>query len=264
MRMYKYQLTNITLSGWLSIVDSDKPIVIVIHGIAPNSKAKEESLLVHNILAKANINVLNIDLRNYGSSSKTGSFIKLGQTEYQDVIAAAHWLVTQKKFHPKQIGVAGLSLGAVTSAIAFSKDDNISALWLDSPFTNFNTMVAHELSRYGLVYHSFIKESINYVADLIFGFKPSNHSVIDAISNAKHRAIYITQGIADKRIPITHAEYFINKAKEKKVDIHHWLVKDEDHLFTMFNKTEEYQKNITDFFNNALSTKTELRQQNAD
>lgn len=244
---------QIKLSGWLSFVDQNTPIIIVVHGISPNSKGKEEAVLLHNIIAKAGFNVLSIDLRNYGSSSKTGAFIKLGQEEYQDVIAAAKWLREVKKFRPQQIGVAGLSLGAVTSAIAFSRDPNISAIWLDSPFTNFGTMVAHELSRYGLGYHRFIKQSIHIVSSYIFGFDPGKRSATDAITNANNRAIFITQGTGDQRIPISHAQDFIRQAHAKNAKLESWLPEGSDHLDALFTQPKQYQQRLADFFNKHLA-----------
>lgn len=251
---------NINLSGWLTIIDEHKPVIIVVHGISPNSKAREETVLLHNIIAKAQLNVLSIDLRNYGNSSKTGYFIKLGQDEYQDVIAAAKWLRQHKKFTAKQIGVAGLSLGAVTSAIAFSRDPNISAIWLDSPFTSFSSIVAHELSRYGLAYHDFIKKSIHIIANKLFGFDPSKRSAIDAITHAKNRGIFITQGTLDQRIPLTHAQHFIAIAKSKNVNVESWFTDGYDHLDTLFKQPELYQKKIADFFLKYLETTPSLPQ----
>ncbi len=245
---------NIDLSGWLSIVNPHKPIIIVVHGISPNSKAREEAVLLHNIIAKAELNVLSIDLRNYGKSTKTGYFIKLGQDEYQDVIAAAKWLRLNKKFTAKQIGVAGLSLGAVTSAIAFSRDPNISAIWLDSPFTSFSSIVAHELSRYGLAYHDFIKKSIHIIADKLFGFDPGKRSAIDAITHAKKRGIFITQGTHDRRIPLSHAQHFIAVANSKNVNVESWFTEGYDHLDTLFKQPKEYQRKIADFFFKHLET----------
>ena len=246
---------EVTLSGWLTIQDSSKPVVVIVHGIAPNSKAKDEAILLYNLLAKAKFNVLSIDLQNYGQSTITSNFIKLGQTEYLDVLAAVQWLIQKKDFHPSQIGVAGLSLGAVTSAIAFSKDPNISALWLDSPFTNFNTMVAHELSRYQLHYHTFIKQSIDLYSQWLFGFQPAKLSAIDAIKEANGRPILITHGKKDTRIPISHTLEFITTALKKKANISYWLVGNEGHLEALLNQPEHYQKNLVKFFSKHLADK---------
>ena len=246
---------DVRLSGWLTMQDATKPIIIIVHGITPNSKAKDEAILLYSLLAKAKFNVLSIDLQNYGQSTITSNFIKLGQTEYLDVVASVQWLIEKKGFHPSQIGVAGLSLGAVTSAVAFSKDPHISALWLDSPFTNFNTMVAHELSRYQLHYHDIIKQSIDMYSQWLFGFQLAKHSTMDAISHANGRPILITHGKKDNRIPISHAIEFINTAQKKKANVSYWLVANEGHLEALLNQPEHYQKNLITFFSQHLTNK---------
>ena len=60
---------DIKISGWLFNHHSNRPIVIVVHGLFPNGKCKPESNLIASLLLEKNINVLTIDLRNYGNSS---------------------------------------------------------------------------------------------------------------------------------------------------------------------------------------------------
>ena len=242
----------VTLSGWLSIVNSKAPIVIVVHGIAPNSKENDESILISSFLAKNGINTLNIDLRNYGHSTETGNFIHLGQTEYRDIIGAFNWLQTEYHFLPEQIGVAGLSLGAVTTAIAFKHDKRIQAIWLDSPFTDFNNMFAYELSRHGFRYSKFLEMSVDQIAKTFIGFQPGNHTVLNALKNADGRAIYLTHGIEDNRIPVYHARKLIDDAKNRNVSLRYWLVDKVDHLDAMFRYPYLYQRNITKFFKKNL------------
>ena len=118
--VFPSRMANVAIHAWYTKVDPRAPVVIVVHGIRPNCKNAYESLLVSGMLAHGGINVLNIDLQNHGDSTKYSNFIGYGQREYLDLLGAYDWLRTQG-YSSNQIGLMGLSLGAVTSAIALAK-----------------------------------------------------------------------------------------------------------------------------------------------
>jgi len=79
---------DIKINGWLFNYYKDAPVVIVIHGIFPNGKCKPESNLIASLLIKRGINVLTIDLRNYGQSDIVSAYEDLGLKSYNDVLGA--------------------------------------------------------------------------------------------------------------------------------------------------------------------------------
>lgn len=235
-----------TIEGWYIEVDPKAPVVIVSHGIRPNCKAASEPLMLSAMLAKSNINVLSIDLQNYGNSSHNSNFIRYGQTEYLDILGAYDWLKNKKHYNSNQIGIAGISLGAVTSAIAFSKEPGIKALWLDSPFIDFDSMINYELNKNNLP--SFFKYGVIVLADIFIGIKLNEHKTQDAIENANNRSIFITHGTNDTRIPFTQAKKFLEIAKEHNVHIENWFVDGAEHLDALFTFPYTYQHKMANFF----------------
>ena len=241
---------GITISGWYTEIDKQAPVVIVSHGIKPNCKANSQPLMAMALLTQAGMNVLNIDLQNYGDSTHIDSFIRLGQHEYLDILGAFDWLTTQKGYSTDQVGLAGLSLGAVTSAIAFSQEPAIKAIWLDSPFVDFDTMFTFELSRYHLP--AFFKYGVNILSKLLLGTRPDELTCRDALRNADGRAIFLTQGEEDVRIPISQGQTFAELAEDSNAHFETWFVPETDHVDAMFLYPYTYQDKMRTFFNEFL------------
>ncbi len=242
-----------TIHAWYSEYDVKAPYIIITHGIKPNCKAHSEPLMVMALLHQSGFNVLSIDLQNYGESTHLDPFIRLGQREYLDVLGAFDWLVEAKKVPSERIGLVGLSLGAVTSAIAFSKEPRIRAAWLDSPFVDFDSMFTFELQRYHLP--SFFKYGVYTLSDFIIGTRPNTYTCRDALNNADGRAIFLTQGTDDGRIPFEQGEMFVKLAENSDVVFDHWFVPDTDHLDAMFLYPYTYQKKLKTFFDQFLRPK---------
>ena len=242
---------KVTISGWYTEINKKAPVVIVVHGIRPNCKSNYESLLISAMLAKGKINVLNIDLQNYGDSSKTSKFISYGQKEYLDILGAYDWL-RSNGYQSQQIGVAGLSLGAVTGAIAFSQEQGLSAIWLDSPYADFNTMFCYELNSKYLP--CFFSHGVRWLAKTFLGVSPDKIKTTDAVINKGERAIFITHGTQDTRIPFSHAESFVQLARQEQALISHWFVDGEEHLNAMLNYPRLYQAKMVAFFKKNLQS----------
>jgi len=140
---------DIQLNGWLFNYYQDRPIVIVIHGLFPNGKCKPESNLIASLLIKEGINALTIDLRNYGQSDNVSDYEDLGLRSYNDVLGAYDFL-KEIGFNGNEVGLHGISLGAVPAIFAANVERNIKAIWLDSSLAEFNMVLKDEIARYGL------------------------------------------------------------------------------------------------------------------
>ncbi|MAV28227.1 MAG: hypothetical protein CMF43_00255 [Legionellales bacterium] len=251
------RMPNVQISAWHTVINADAPSIIVVHGIRPNCKSVYESLLVSGMLSNAGFNVLNIDLQNYGESTRTSRFIAYGQREYLDVLGAYDWLITQGQ-KPNKIGIAGLSLGAVTTAIAASKESGIRAIWLDSPYADFNKMFCDELnSKYLPCLFSF---GVRWLGQTFLGISPDAIKTTDVLNQKNTPAIYLTHGTADKRIPVSHAYTFIEKAKNQDQKISIWIVENSDHLDAMLEYPRLYQQKMVEFFTQALIVNTQKAQ----
>ena len=244
---------NTTIHAWYTQVNPNAPVVIITHGIHPNCKANYETLLVSAMLVQGGINVLNIDLQNYGQSTKSSHFIDYGQREHLDLRGAYDWLRTQG-YQPQQIGLAGLSLGAVTSAIAFSQETHIQAAWLDSPFADFDSMFCFELGRRNLP--CFFKHGVLLIGKYILGVNPNQIPTTDAITHQADRHLFLTHGTNDTRIPFDHAMVFKHLSDKQHTNTTFWFVQDNAHLEAMLQYPRVYQSKIVKFFRTYLQFKT--------
>ena len=105
-------------------VETPTPAVIFLHGMMVQ---KETYVSQCRELAKRGLVVLAIDLRGHGA---TGGAYSFGDTEMRDAWAAADYLAGLEEVDAERIGIAGHSLGGITSTRAgiFQRDGRIKAV----------------------------------------------------------------------------------------------------------------------------------------
>ena len=238
---------DVNISGWLFNYFSDKPIVIVVHGIFPNGKCKPESNLIAGLLIKNNINALTIDLRNYGDSSKKSNYENLGLTAYKDVLGAYDFLQTIG-FKKNEIGLLGISLGATSVIFAAEKEANIKAIWSDSSIAEFKMSLKDEISRYGFS-HDF-GYAVSLAGQTLTGIDPTKLN--PALSLIKKKNYFFTHGKKDERVLVKHFEFFKKQVALNNIQAEFWLVPDAYHVDAMLMDPELYGKKMKSFFINNL------------
>ena len=238
---------EVRISGWLFNYYPNRPIVIVVHGLFPNGKCKPESNLLASLLLKNNINVLTIDLRNYGDSSDISNYENLGLTEYQDVLGAYDFLINNgyKKY---TIGLLGISLGGTSAIFAAKKQNNIKAVWLDSSFAEFRLILKDEIARYGFP-HDF-GLAVSVAGKILTGIDPTKLS--PAFSLNKDTNYFFTHGDKDRRVMPHHFTFFKDYSKKNGINSRFWLVNDSYHIDAMFKYPNEYGLKMKIFFESNL------------
>ena len=234
---------NIKISGWLFNKYSNKPIVIVIHGIFPNGKCKPESNLIASLLLKNKINALTIDLRNYGNSSTISKYENLGLSEYKDVLGAFDFL-NKIGFEKNKIGLAGISLGGSAAIFAAEKEKSIKAIWIDSSLAEFKMILKDEISRYGLI-HNF-GMAVSFAGKMLTGIDPTKLSPVYSLTEGQN--YYFTHGDKDIRILKHHFYSFKEYAKNNNINAKFWLAKNSFHVDAMFKYTDKYASEMSNFF----------------
>ena len=240
---------DIKISGWLFNYFPNRPIIIIVHGIFPNGKCKPESNLVASLLIKNGINVLTIDLRNYGKSQKISNYISLGATEYNDVLGAYDFL---KKigFNKNQIGLMGISLGANTAIYAASNEKNIKAIWLESAaFADFKMALSDELSRYKMP--NIFSHPVRVFGEILSGVDVTSLSPTNSLNQGK-QYYYFVHGEKDQRVFRKHFNYFQEYVKKNNINASFWLVENSYHVDAIFKFPEEYGLKMKDFFQENL------------
>jgi dipeptidyl aminopeptidase/acylaminoacyl peptidase len=240
--------SDIKISGWLFNHFPNRPVVIVVHGLFPNGKCKPESNLIASLLLKNNINVLTIDLRNYGDSSSISKYENLGLSEYQDVLGAFDFLHQTINFEKYQIGLHGISLGGSAVIFAAEKEESIKAIWLDSTLAEFKLILRDEIARYGLS-HDF-GVAVSFAGKVLTGIDPTKLS--PAFSLTKNQNYFFTHGDKDTRVLPHHFSIFQKFSKDNKVKAEFWLVKDSYHVDAMFKYPDEYGLKMKIFFEDNL------------
>ena len=144
---------NVTLSGWLVKGATDKVIVQSHFGVQCSrcgftleGKGMMERMLwnddIHFLnqakyLVDAGYSVLMYDFRNHGDSGQGASeWIKWGQDERKDVVAAVDYVANRPEYQNASIGLLSICMGAASSTFAFGLEEKMSS------FPNLKAMVA--------------------------------------------------------------------------------------------------------------------------
>jgi len=239
---------NVKISGWLFNHFPNKPIVIVVHGIFPNGKCKPESNLIASLLLENNINVLTIDLRNYGGSTLVSKYENLGLSEYKDVLGAFDFLL-KNDFRKNQIGLHGISLGGTAVIFAANKEPSIKAIWLDSSLAEFKLILKDEIARYGFP-HDF-GPAVSFAGKVLTGIDPTKLS--PAFSLTKTQNYFFTHGDKDLRVLPHHFIYYQKYVRENNINANFWLAKNSYHVDAMFKYPKEYGEKMKKFFEKNLN-----------
>jgi len=240
---------GINLEGWYVEVNSSSPVVIFVHGGYENGKCKPEILLSASYLSKNNINVFMIDLRNHGHSEVVSDYFYLGQKEYLDVLGAYDWLVEDKSYNPKSIGIVSISTYALASTLAFDESE-IGAMWLDSPIIDFPLLVGNELERLG--FPRMLASPAITMGERLVGVNIDDKVPLEVASRAGDRPMYLVHGDSDVRISNEHSKKFYNKAVEAEANVTLWLVEDSAHVDALWEYSSEYESRIVTFFTDSL------------
>ena len=241
---------GINLEGWYVEVNSSSPVVIFVHGGYENGKCKPEILLSASYLSKNNINVFMIDLRNHGHSEVVSDYFYLGQKEYLDVLGAYDWLVEDKSYNPKSIGIVSISTYALASTLAFDESE-IGAMWLDSPIIDFPLLVGNELERLG--FPRMLASPAITMGERLVGVNIDDKVPLEVASRAGDRPMYLVHGDSDVRISNEHSKKFYNKAVEAEANVTLWLVEDSAHVDALWEYSSEYESRIVTFFTDSLT-----------
>ena len=239
--------SGIQLNGWLFNYYSDRPIVIVIHGIYPNCKCKPESNLIASLLIKEGINAFTIDLRNYGQSDTVSNYEDLGLKSYNDVLGAYDYL---KKigFESNSIGLHGISLGAVPAIFAANQEKEIKAIWADSSLAEFSMVLQDEISRYGLSIE--FGPAVSFFGKLLSEVDPIDLNPAEKLTSVQN--YFFTHGDKDQRMLVRHYYYFQKYVEENNIKSDFWLAENSYHVDGMFKYPDLYAKKMKIFFEDNL------------
>ncbi|NCF97611.1 MAG: alpha/beta fold hydrolase [Euryarchaeota archaeon] len=254
---------DLFLSAWYLRQNDSMPWVIFVHGIR-GCKSGGELMISSGMLANAGFNVISFDLRDHGESSIDDNRVSGGQDEWKDVVAVFDWLVEEQGAEPDDIGLFGTSMGAGTVAIAFSLDDRMQSVWLDSGYSDMGKIVVEELEFQGLP--TFLGPAGIFAGKISAGQNLVEYYPLEAASEIGDRHMYVVHGNQDKRVRLHHGEEMCEIALEngQEGNVECWFedsvirydvgkgMDSDEHVSLMLTHTDDYETRLVDFFTRSL------------
>jgi dipeptidyl aminopeptidase/acylaminoacyl peptidase len=241
---------DVTLEAWWikAGYPAAQETVIVTHGYG-TSRRDYNALLPSSMLAKAGFNVLLVDQRDTGNSTCVDGRHSAGQDESDDFAAVAQWLVTEKGIDPDQIGMFGVSGGAIATAILPAKTDNVAAFALEAPIFDFAQTARTEVAFQGFPPQLW---QLADAAAKLRGVDLNATPIPAGIDAAGERPILLLHGTADQRLAYEGAVKFLEYGQSIGADITLETFEGADHTEGMLSETERYNQALTSFFDRAL------------
>ena len=195
-----FESDGLQLEGWWMPAENPRATLLFVHG-AGSSRVSPffNTLGFYDSLQKTGVSVFTFDQRNHGNSEYTDGYLRMGATEYRDVLAAREWLRGRTDDDTPVI-ICGLSMGGATSIYALATGLQADGLLLFDPMLN----TRDSLERGGWVGYglpSILFRPMAYLAPLFWGL-PYGESDALKVAKALDLPIAIVQNKTD---PITRS-----------------------------------------------------------
>ena len=203
-----FESDKLQLEAWWMPAENPRATLLFVHG-AGSSRVSPffNTLGFYDSLQKAGVSVFTFDQRNHGNSEYTDGYLRMGATEYRDVLAAREWL-RGRADNDTPVIICGLSMGGATSIYALANGMRADGLLLFDPVLN----TRDSLERGGWVGYglpSVLFRPMAYLAPLFWGL-PYGES--DALEVAKVLDLPIAI-VQNKTDPITRSIWSEELAK---------------------------------------------------
>ena len=243
---------EVELAAWW--IDAKNPdsnkTVMVTHGIG-TSKQDFNTLLPTAMLVKNGFNVLLVDQRDAGESTCVDGRHSAGQEESSDFAVVADWLVSDKGLSAANIGMFGISGGAVAASLLPAKSNNVSAFAMEGTIFDFNAAATQEVEYQG--FPGFLWQFALIAARVLHGTDLTETSVKEGIDSAGIRPMLILHGEIDQRLPYQSSVDFYDYAKSVGADIELEGFANADHTEGMLTESDRYAAALAEFFDRSLA-----------
>ena len=203
-----FESDKLQLEAWWMPAENPRATLLFVHG-AGSSRVSPffNTLGFYDSLQKAGVSVFTFDQRNHGNSEYTDGYLRMGATEYRDVLAAREWL-RGRTDNDTPVIICGLSMGGATSIYALANGMRADGLLLFDPVLN----TRDSLERGGWVGYglpSVLFRPMAYLAPLFWGL-PNGESDALGVAKVLDLPIAIVQNKTD---PITRSIWSEELAK---------------------------------------------------
>ena len=187
------------------------PVVIYLHG---NSSSRLEGKKMANYLFDYNINSFIFDFP--GSGLSEGNFISLGYHEKKDIKIIIDFI--EKLPGVGKIGLWGRSMGAATTLLYTYSDSRISAICVDSSFSDLNYLVKDMCYQFAKVPGFIVNSGLHFIKKTIKGKNDTDLDNIKPINfcHLSNVPTFFIHAKYDEFIPYEHSLSLFEKYKGKK------------------------------------------------
>ncbi len=241
---------DVRLAGWYMPRADSRRAVVLVHGKSVNRWIEFGGgfLKLAVALHARGFTVLMIDLRVHGESD--GERAGFGLRERRDIEGAVDWLKLQG-FAPGNVGVLGVSMGAVAAIGATADDTDIGALVADCGFADVSTLLKRHWAAASGGLPDFYRPSTVLIGWLLdYDFYADRP--VDEIGRIAPRPVLIVHGDADGLVPLSDAEQL--KAAGPSSEL--WVVHGAGHGGSYGTNPQLYTERVIAFFERHLVAKT--------
>ncbi|MEO8287853.1 MAG: alpha/beta hydrolase [Chloroflexota bacterium] len=235
---------NVPLKGWFIDTPGTTRTLLVMHGRNSTKDNRIDMEVMQGLTARG-YDIFTFDFRAHGDSG--GDRYSLGPWETRDVAGALAWLKGHGVDH---VGALAYSMGAATEILSAPDHPEMTALVLDSPFSDLPALLDKELPRAsGLP--GFFNPGILLMGQLVFGLNLLDTKPVRQIAELKERPIFLIHGDADQLVPVAQA-YELQKAASGDPNFTLWIVPGAAHVGSFDVNKQEYLTRVGDFFDKNL------------
>lgn len=233
---------------WLPAPAKSDRTVVLLHGYAD---AKVGALAWVPMLLQLGFNVCTLDLRAHGESG--GAITTAGVYERHDVDAAINELKSIKPDETRTIALYGVSLGAAVALATAVLRDDVAAVVLDGPFTDFPAAMAVHARLFGAPGWPIPSLAAKLAA---WGAGGVDFGAVSPLALLPHSPcpVLVIQGERDPFATTTDREKFANAIATAPVGSKLVVLPCVDHLRGLPDATEAYVDAVATFFTDALDS----------
>jgi pimeloyl-ACP methyl ester carboxylesterase len=196
---------GISLRGWWSPGDPEKPVIIFCHGL---NRSRLELLERAADSSKRGYGVLLFDLRNHGESGR--AYTTIGVHESRDVCAARKFVEAKADRRPQVLW--GVSMGASSAILGAEQCPGVAAIISDSSFLSFRETISHHVGLFFRLPSFPFANLIVAATEWRAGFDADDGDVEDAVRHINVPILFIAGG-ADRRMPPDLAKRLMNASR---------------------------------------------------
>jgi len=209
------------------------PAVVCFHGFTGNKpEAHRLFVLAARELARNGVAALRIDFRGSGDSSGDFSEMTISR-ELEDARAAMKFIRRRPEVDPARVGVLGMSMGGMVSALLLGEDKKVTVAVLWSPVANFHRLwstrmtpqVEADLAAKGIADYGGWPVVKKFIEDGM------THDPVKSLAKSKAE-ILVLHGDIDDAVPVEESARYTNAARRE-------IIRGADHVFSSLAWTKQ-------------------------